>query len=91
MLNRQGETMEAKPTMRHTPPHAAADSAAYPEQFEGSPDLLHIAIPRSEIIGEMAHRGSARTLEDVCFAVAITAQLLGAAMQTTAVHDGPAS
>jgi hypothetical protein len=76
--------------MRHVPRREPAHPTAYPGQFEGSPDLLHIAIPRSEIIGEMARRGSASTLDDVCLAVAITAQLLGGSMHPVAVPDGSA-
>lgn len=49
----------------------------YPEQFATSPDLLHVVIPRAEIIAEMALRGEHATLNDVCLAVAVVADAIG--------------
>jgi hypothetical protein len=46
----------------------------YPGQFEVVPDPLFVAIPREEILREMARRGDERALNDVCIAVAIAAQ-----------------
>jgi hypothetical protein len=55
------------------------DRHDYPEQFDATPDLLHVAIPRSEIIAEMALRGENETLNDLCLAVAVVADLLATA------------
>ncbi len=52
---------------------------AYPEQFATTPDLLHVAVPRMEIIAEMAVRGEQQTLDDVCLAVALVADAIGIA------------
>ncbi len=56
-----------------------SDPAArfYPEQFATPPDLLHVVIPRAEIIAEMALRGEHATLNDVCLAVAVVADAIG--------------
>lgn len=51
----------------------------YPEQFAVTPDLLHVAIPRVEIISEMSVRGEQATLDDVCLAVALVADAIGTA------------
>jgi hypothetical protein len=51
----------------------------YPGQFDQSPDPLYVAIPRVEIISEMARRGDDRALNDVCLAVAIVAEAMNAA------------
>jgi len=51
----------------------------YPGQFERSPDPLFVAIPRDEIISEMARRGDDRALNDVCLAVALVAEAMNAA------------
>lgn len=51
----------------------------YPEQFATTPDLLHVVIPRNEIICEMSLRGEDETLNDVCLAVAVVADALGLA------------
>lgn len=51
----------------------------YPEQFATTPDLLHVVIPRNEIIAEMSLRGEDETLNDVCMAVAVVADALGLA------------
>ena len=56
----------------------------YPEQFVTTPDLLHVVIPRGEIIAEMGRRGEDETLNDVCLAVAIIADAIGSAMTATA-------
>ena len=56
----------------------------YPEQFATTPDLLHVVIPRHEIISEMSLRGEDETLNDVCLAVAVVADVLGVAMAATA-------
>ena len=48
----------------------------YPEQFSTTPDLLHVAIPRIEIVAEMAVRGEDDTLNDVCLAVAVVADAI---------------
>lgn len=51
----------------------------YPDQFALTPDLLHVAIPRMEIIGEMSVRGEQETLDDICLAVALVADAIGIA------------
>lgn len=56
----------------------------YPGQFASTPDLLHVAIPRLEIVTEMAARGEDETLNDVCLAVAVTADAIGLAMASAA-------
>ena len=53
----------------------------YPEQFVTTPDLLHVVIPRVEIIAEMTARGEHETLNDVCLAVAVVADFVGSAME----------
>jgi hypothetical protein len=58
----------------------------YPEQFATTPDLLHIAIPRAEIIAEMTVRGEHETLNDVCLAVAIVADAIGLALEDGVQH-----
>lgn len=52
----------------------------YPEQFATTPDLLHVVIPRNEIIAEMSLRGEDETLNDVCLAVAVVADVIGLAL-----------
>ena len=52
----------------------------YPEQFATTPDLLHVVIPRVEIIAEMTLRGEEEALNDVCLAVAAVADAIGMAM-----------
>jgi hypothetical protein len=52
------------------------DNTSYPEQFATTPDLLHVVIPRQEIIAEMAVRGQDDTLNDVCLAVAVVAEAI---------------
>lgn len=54
-------------------------AGAYPEQFATTPGLLHVVIPRMEIIAEMAARGEQETLDDVCLAVALVADAIGTA------------
>ena len=51
----------------------------YTDQFVPTPDLLHVSIPRIEIIAEMSVRGEQPTLDDVCLAVAIVADAIGTA------------
>ena len=51
----------------------------YPGQFETAPDTLHVAIPRVEIVAEMAFRGEEAALNDVCLAVTVIADALDAA------------
>lgn len=51
----------------------------YPDQFATTPDLLHVAIPRMEIIAEMTVRGEQETLDDICLAVALVADAIGIA------------
>ena len=45
----------------------------YPGQFDAIPHPLYVAIPRDEILREMARRGDERALSDVCMAVAVAA------------------
>ena len=52
----------------------------YPEQFATTPDLLHVVIPRAEIVAEMTRRGEDQTLNDVCLAVAVVADVIGSAL-----------
>ena len=51
----------------------------YPGQFVVAPDLLHVAIPRMEIMAEMTLRGEHEALNDVCLSVAVVADAIGAA------------
>ena len=55
---------------------------SYPEQFATTPDLLHVVIPRAEIVAEMTLRGEDETLNDVCLAVAVVADVIGSAMES---------
>ena len=59
----------------------------YAEQFAVTPDLLHVVIPRAEIVAEMSARGEQHTLNDVCLAVAVVADVISCAQQQAAV-DG---
>ena len=52
---------------------------SYPDQFATTPDLLHVAIPRMEIIAEMSVRGEQEALDDICLAVAVVADAIGIA------------
>ncbi|MEM6707701.1 MAG: hypothetical protein AAF648_02835 [Pseudomonadota bacterium] len=52
---------------------------SYPDQFAPAPDPLHLAIPRLEIVAEMALRGEHAALNDACLAVALTADALALA------------
>lgn len=47
------------------------DRTGYPGQFETLRDPLAVAIPREEIITEMARCGEDRTLDLVCISVAL--------------------
>ena len=58
------------------------DVKTYPEQFDTTPDALHVAIPRLEIVAEMAVRGEYEALNDVCLAVAIVADAIGEARES---------
>ncbi len=49
---------------------------AYAGQFLVAADILHIAIPRSEIIAEMRRWGEERAIDHVCMAVAIVVDAL---------------
>ena len=57
----------------------------YTGQFAVTPDLLHVTIPQLEIVSEMTRRGEHETLNDVCLAVAVVADAIGAA-QATAIE-----
>lgn len=52
----------------------------YPGQFATTSDLLHVVIPRLEIVAEMALRGEHDALNDVCLAVATVADAIGNAL-----------
>ncbi|MAT83467.1 MAG: hypothetical protein CMD39_04185 [Gammaproteobacteria bacterium] len=52
---------------------------SYPDQFATTPDLLHVAVPRMEIIAEMSARGEQEALDDICLAVAVVADAIGIA------------
>lgn len=52
---------------------------SYPDQFAPAPDPLHLAIPRLEIVAEMALRGEHVALNDACLAVALTADAMALA------------
>lgn len=57
----------------------------YPEQFTPTSDLLQLAIPRLEVIAEMAVRGEQETLDDICLAVALVADVIGVAQMLARV------
>ena len=54
-----------------------SQSEPYQGQFEQAPDLLYVAIPRSEILIDMAKRDDMTALNDVCLAVAVVADAIG--------------
>jgi len=54
---------------------------AYAGQFEPAPDPLHIAIPREEIVLEMATRGESATLDRVCLSVAVVLDAIASAQE----------
>ena len=54
----------------------------YPDQFATTPDLLHVVIPRAEIVAEMTLRGEDEALNDVCLAVAVVADVIGSALES---------
>ncbi|MDA1076258.1 MAG: hypothetical protein O3A63_16085 [Proteobacteria bacterium] len=56
----------------------------YYGQFATTPDLLHVAIPRMEIVGEMVSRGEPETLNDICLAVAVVADAIASAQSLCA-------
>lgn len=64
--------------MQSQAPHP---SAAYPGQFTLVPDPLHLAIPRMEIVAEMALRGEHEALNDACLAVAVVAEAFAIAFE----------
>ena len=64
-------------------PPAPYPPAAYPGQFSVIPDPLHLAIPRMEIVAEMALRGEHEALNDACLAVAVVAEAFAAAFEQT--------
>ena len=47
------------------------------------PDPFVVAIPRKEIVREMARRGDEPTLSDVCLAVAVVAEAMATILTTT--------
>ena len=53
----------------------------YPGQFEVTPDLLHVAIPRIEIVDAMESRGDELALNEVCLSVAVAADAIDAAVE----------
>jgi hypothetical protein len=65
--------------------HAASP---YNGQFSIMPDPMHLAIPRMEIVAEMALRGEHEALNDACLAVAIVADAMTSA---SARADAPGS
>lgn len=52
------------------------ETLGYPGQFQLMPDPLFVAIPRVEIVAEMACRGNDHALNDVCLAVAVVADAI---------------
>lgn len=54
----------------------SSTTETYPGQFSTAPDPLHLAIPRMEIVAEMALRGEHAALNDACLAVALAADAL---------------
>lgn len=52
------------------------EHSGYTGQFDLCPDPLFVAIPRLEILTEMAVRGEHEALNDVCLAVAVVADIL---------------
>jgi hypothetical protein len=57
--------------------------ARYPGQFEPVSDPLYVAIPRKEIVREMARRGDEPALNDVCLAVAVVAEAMAVILTTS--------
>ena len=57
----------------------------YVGQFAVTADLLHVTIPRMEIVAQMQRCGEQETLNDLCLAVAIVADAISCA-QTTDVE-----
>ncbi len=51
----------------------------YNGQFSIMPDPMHLAIPRMEIVAEMALRGEHEALNDACLAVALVADAIAMA------------
>lgn len=68
--------------MKHT-------ASPYNGQFSIMPDPMHLAIPRMEIVAEMALRGEHEALNDACLAVAIIADAVAcAALKADAPGSG---
>ena len=57
----------------------SSTTETYPGQFSTAPDPLHLAIPRMEIVAEMALRGEHDALNDACLAVALAADAMNSA------------
>lgn len=57
----------------------SSTTETYPGQFSTVPDPLHLAIPRMEIVAEMALRGEHEALNDACLAVALAADAVNSA------------
>lgn len=55
------------------------NASPYNGQFSTMPDPMHLAIPRMEIVAEMALRGEHEALNDACLAVAIAADAVSTA------------
>lgn len=53
----------------------------YPDQFTVATDPLEILIPRQEILAAMMTRGEEEVLDEVCLAVAISADAWAAASE----------
>ncbi len=53
----------------------------YPDQFTPVTDALEILIPRQEILAAMLCRGEEEVLDEVCLAVAISADAWAAACE----------
>ncbi len=64
--------------------HAASP---YNGQFSIMPDPMHLAIPRMEIVAEMALRGEHEALNDACLAVAIVADAVACASLDAGAPD----
>ncbi|MEZ5560766.1 MAG: hypothetical protein R3E86_19740 [Pseudomonadales bacterium] len=60
----------------------------YPGQFATAPDLLHVTIPRTEIIAEMSVRGEHETVSDLCLAVAVVADAIASALEASSSASG---
>lgn len=61
------------------PESLARGQEAYVGQFRLAPDILHIAIPKSEIVAEMRRCGEEQAIDHVCMAVAIVVDAIESA------------